>query len=121
VNPMRIMIVDDNALMRKEIINTVVEKNDVVMECADGESAVTNSTQFCPDWILMDIRMGKLNGLSAASEIKKLLPQIHVAILTSYDNFQYRQKAEACGVEFYFLKNNMLEIRKLLNERALYD
>lgn len=118
---MRIMIVDDNALMRKEIISTVAEKNDVIMECADGESAVSNSIQFCPDWILMDIRMGKLNGLSAASEIKKLLPQVHVAILTSYDNYQYRQKAEACGVEFYFLKNDMLGIRKLLKERTKYD
>ena len=108
------MIVDDNDLMRKEIIRSVTIKEDEVFECSSGESAVKKCVEFFPDWILMDIRMPGMNGISAAENIKKLLPDAHIAFITSYDNISYRQKAAMMGIECYFLKSDLLSIRKTL-------
>ncbi|MCF8240494.1 MAG: response regulator transcription factor [Melioribacteraceae bacterium] len=111
---MRIMIVDDNALMRKEIISAVSNNEDVIMECADGESAISNFKEFNPDWILLDIRMNKINGIDAARVIREQAPGIKLAIVTSYDNPIYRKLAKLHGVEYYFLKSNMLSIREII-------
>lgn len=112
---MRIMIVDDNDLMRKEICKSVALKTDRVMECKNGESAVLSCSDFKPDWILMDIRMGKMNGILAAEKIKKIMPDVKIAFVTSYDNYSYRQAAKSLGIEHYFIKTNLLDIRKVLD------
>lgn len=111
---MRIMVVDDNSLMRKEIVSSVALKTDAVLECADGESALLSCLEFRPDWILMDIKMRNINGISAAEKIKKMNSKARIAFVTSYDNFSYRQKAKSIGIEFYFLKNDLLSIRQTL-------
>ncbi len=111
----KIMVVDDNDLMRKEIVRSVALKTDTVLECKDGESAVLSCPDFKPDWILMDIRMEKMNGILASEKIKKIMPDVKIAIVTSYDNYSYRQAAKSLGIEHYFIKNNLLDIRKVLD------
>lgn len=112
---MRIMVVDDNDLMRKEISKSVVLQTDTVLECKDGESAVLSCSDFNPDWILMDIKMAKMNGIQAADKIKKIMPGVKIAFVTGYDNYSYRQAAKSFGIEHYFIKNNLLDIRKVLD------
>jgi len=112
---MRIMIVDDNDLMLKEISKSVALKTDTVMECKNGESAVLSCSAFNPDWILMDIRMEKMNGILAAEKIKAVMPDVNIAFVTSYDNYSYRQAAKSLGIEHYFMKTNLLDIRKVLD------
>lgn len=114
---MKIMIVDDNELMRKEIIRSVAFADDVVLECSSGESAVDNCPEFNPDWILMDIKMKNMNGILAAEKIKSRFPLIKIAFVTSYDNYAYRQRAKSIGIEFYFLKDDLLLIRKAIQDK----
>ncbi len=109
------MVVDDNSLMRKEIVSSVAMKTDEVLECADGESALLCCLDFKPDWILMDIKMAKMNGIQAAEKIKKIMPDVKIAFVTGYDNYSYRQAAKSLGIEHYFTKNNLLGIRKVLD------
>lgn len=109
------MIVDDNDLMLKEISKSVALKTDTVMECKNGESAVLSCSDFNPDWILMDIRMEKMNGILAAEKIKAVMPDVNIAFVTSYDNYSYRQAAKSLGIEHYFMKTNLLDIRKVLD------
>ena len=111
---MRIMIVDDNDLMRAEIVRSVTFKDDIVLECNDGRSAVNSCFDFHPDWILMDIWMENMNGITASEKIKEIMPDVKIAFITSYDNYSYRKAAKALGVEHYFMKTNLLEIRKVL-------
>jgi two-component system response regulator YesN len=112
---MRIMIVDDNDLMLKEISKSVTLKTDTVMECKNGEIAVLSCSDFNPDWILMDIRMEKMNGILAAEKIKSVMPDVNIAFVTSYDNYSYRKAAKSLGIEHYFMKTNLLDIRKVLD------
>jgi len=109
------MIVDDNELMRKEIAKSVALQTDTVLECCDGESAVLIYSDFKPDWILMDIRMKGMNGITAAKRIKEIIPDINIAFVTGYDNYSYRQEAKSLSIEHYFIKTNLLDIRKVLD------
>lgn len=111
----KIMVVDDNDLMRKEISKSVAMKTDSVLECTDGDSAVSSCMDFKPDWILMDIKMPKMNGILAAEKIKEIMPGAKIAIITSYDNLSYRRAAKSLGIEHYFMKTNLLDIRKVLD------
>ncbi|RJQ57869.1 MAG: DNA-binding response regulator [Stygiobacter sp.] len=113
---MRIMIVDDNELMRKEISKSVAFLADTILECYDGEHAVLSCVDFMPDWILMDIKMPTMNGITAAEKIKGIIPHVKIAFVTSYDNPYFRRAADSIGVEHYFLKTNLLEIRKVLDD-----
>jgi len=108
---MKIMIVDDNKLMREAIIQAVSRDNDEIIEFENGEGAVDNCEQFQPDWILMDIQMSKMNGIVAAEKIIEKLPRAKIAFVTSYDNKVYRTKAEKIGAKHYFIKNNLIAIR----------
>lgn len=111
---MKIMIVDDNALMRKEICKSVAKQNDTVLECEDGETAIANCKNFKPDWILMDIKMGKMNGIAASEKIKQILPAVKIAFVTSYDDKLYRAAAQKLGIKYFFTKTYLLDIRKTL-------
>lgn len=113
---MKIMIVDDNPLIRKEIAESVMRVNDAILECEDGESAVANCKSFDPDWVLMDVRMKNMNGITASEKIKQLLPGVKIAFVTSYDNYSYRKAAKTLGIKYYFLKGNLLDIRQVLDQ-----
>ena len=112
---MRIMIVDDNELMRKEISKSVALQTDAVLECEDGESAIVRCLDFNPDWILMDIKMKKMNGIIAAEKIKAVTPEVNIAIVTSYDSYLYRDAARKLGIKHFFMKTNLLDIRRVLD------
>jgi len=113
---MKIMVVDDSDLMRKEIIRSVTLKEDEVLECSSGESAIQNCVAFNPDWILMDIRMKNMNGIKAAETIKEILPNVNIVFVTGYDNYSYRNAAKSLGFKYYFLKTHLLDIRKVLEQ-----
>ena len=118
---MRIMIVEDNELMRKEIINSVHKNDDVIMECPDAESALENCIDFNPDWLLLDIRLGRMNGLIAAEKIKELMPKANIAFVTSYDTEVYKKAAKALGIKHYFLKNDLLKIRDIIHRNNVTE
>lgn len=113
------MIVDDNDLMRKEMSKSVALETDTVLECKDGKSAVSSCLDFKPDWILMDIRMKKMNGILASEKIKEIMSDVKIAFVTSYDNYSYRQAAKSLGIEHYFLKTNLLDIRAALDKSII--
>ena len=108
------MIVEDNDLMRRQIVQLVTKENDIIFECNNGECAIINYKEFYPDWILMDIQMPGINGIFAAEKIKELNPEAHIAFVTSFDDFSYRRKAKSIGIDYYFLKSDLLSIRQTL-------
>jgi CheY-like chemotaxis protein len=112
---MRLMIVDDNKLMRKTIIQMVTQKEDEFMECSSGEEAVANYSAFDPDWILMDIQMGEMNGFMAAERILLDNPKINIAFVTNHNTEIYRETARNIGIKHYFLKLNLFKVSEMLN------
>lgn len=106
-NPIRILLVDDHALVRKglSMVLAVYDDFKVVGEANDGDEAVRLCEGLRPNVVLMDLLMPKMDGVSATKIIKERWPQIQIIALTSFDEKEYVEgalKAGACG---YLLKN----------------
>ncbi len=116
---MKILIVDDNAAMRRTIRNIVALPDDETRECSDGTSLVPEYDSFRPDWVRMDLRMEPVNGIAATRILKAAFPQAHVAIVTNYGQEEYRDEAGSAGAERFFLKDNLTAIRYQLYTSGL--
>jgi CheY-like chemotaxis protein len=114
VNPMMILIVEDNPLMRAMIRETVGEFAEVITECADGDEALAAYQTHLPNWVLMDLRMARLDGFTASKQIKAHDPNAQICIVTDYGDAQTRTLAAQAGATAFVLKENLEELRTLL-------
>lgn len=111
---MKLLIVDNNPEMRRLIIRIAGKPSDAIFECADGAEALTAYRKHCPDWVLMDIEMPQTDGISATREIIAVFPNAKIAIVTDYDNANFRKAAIEAGACGYVVKENLVELRRLL-------
>jgi len=106
-----ILIADDHALVRRGI-SIILETEPgmhVVGQASDGLEAVQLSCELKPDVILMDLKMPRMDGVSAIRELSQRVPDIPVIVLTSFaedDNILPAIKAGAVG---YLLKDTTPE------------
>ncbi len=111
---MKLLIVDDNPVMRQVIRRLLEDLAEDIRECADGDEAVALYRVFQPDWVLMDWQMPRLNGLAATRQIIGDDPHARVVIVTGYDDPGVHAAAQAAGACGYVLKENLLEVRQRL-------
>jgi PAS domain S-box-containing protein len=85
-NKIRVMLVDDHAVMRQGLSSLLSLQPDieVVGEASDGEEAVNVARKIIPDVILMDISMPKINGIEATRIIHSEFPDIRIIGLSMY-------------------------------------
>ncbi|QNK59952.1 response regulator transcription factor [Paenibacillus sp. PAMC21692] len=104
----RIVIVDDHAMVRSGLRMLLSSKGEieVVAEGADGDEGIRAAMEHHPDVVLMDLSMpqGK-DGITAASELKKLLPDVAVLMLSMHDDTEYLFRAIEAGASGYVLKS----------------
>lgn len=79
---MTVMIVDDSAEMRCLLRDLVAPVADQVVECADGRECLERFVGFQPDWTIMDVRMPRLDGISATRELHARWPAARVLLIT---------------------------------------
>jgi DNA-binding NarL/FixJ family response regulator len=105
----RVLLADDEAMVRagvKAILDTAgAGAIEVVAEAADGREAVALTQAHRPDVALLDIRMPRLDGLSAAEEIVRTAPGTAVAILTTFSEDTYVARALGGGATGFLLKS----------------
>jgi len=111
---MRILIVDDNASVRRMMVRLLARVADEIHECGDGADAVDAYSRNKPDWVLMDIKMGEVDGLTATRRIKARFPGARIIIVTNHDDSELREAAEAAGACSYILKENLYTLPTLL-------
>ncbi|RKN65137.1 response regulator [Paenibacillus ginsengarvi] len=106
---MKIMIVDDEAIIRRGLC-TVIDWKELgltLLEPAEcGEEALERIPAEKPHIVLTDIRMPGMDGIELARQIKKIAPSTEIVILTGYDDFAYAQQALREGVTDYLLKTS---------------
>ncbi|MCR4419715.1 MAG: response regulator transcription factor [Clostridia bacterium] len=102
----RVMIVDDHPMVREGLVAMLGPYSDleVVATCADGEEAVVAAPSVLPDVILMDIRMGGLNGFETTRRILGENPRVKVLFLTIYEDAESIRQALQAGGSGYILK-----------------
>jgi CheY-like chemotaxis protein len=111
---MKILIVDDNAAVRRLIRNIVLAVADDICECADGADALATYLTERPDAVLMDIRMNEVDGIEAAKQIRAADAKARILMVTGYDDTELRQASMRAGACGYVLKHNLLELVRLL-------
>lgn len=111
---MKILIVEDNAPMRRMIRSLVESFADEVFDCVDGEQAIFEYKNLQPDWVLMDINLGKMDGIAATRNICTEFPNAKIMIVTNFDDQSYRQSAKEAGAVKYLVKDDLYLLRKML-------
>jgi len=103
----RVMVVDDHPLMVAGISGDINAQPDmrVVAEALDGEEAVTLYRRHHPDITLMDLRMPKMNGIEAISEIRQDAPRARIIVLTTAAGDVQMVRAFKAGAVGYLFKN----------------
>ena len=100
---LRVVVAEDEALIRMDVVATLQEAGyEVVGEGANGEEAVKLATEFEPDLVVMDIKMPKLDGISAAEKISEL--KIPVVLLTAFSQADLVARAADAGAMAYVTK-----------------
>ena len=81
-----VLVADDSPGIRKALCNLFEseEDYDICAEAGDGGQAIEMAVKYTPDLIIMDLSMPVLNGLEAAHEIKKMMPQVPIILFTQY-------------------------------------
>ncbi|MFI7130173.1 response regulator [Nonomuraea sp. NPDC050153] len=104
----RVLVADDHAAVRAGIVLILdgAEDIEVVGEAADGEQAVAMARDARPDVVLMDVRMPRLDGISATRELAGVSD---VLILTTFDLDEYVFGALRAGAAGFLLKNTDAE------------
>lgn len=111
---MKLLIVEDNAEMRRLIISIVSDLVDSIIECADGAEALACYTEFQPDLVLMDIKMARVDGITASKQIIADFPNANICVVTDYTDQQTKEAARQAGVSNYVTKESLYEIREII-------
>ena len=109
--PIRVLVVEDQELIREsfEIILSNKPGIQVVGTASNGEDAVLLCQKLVPDIVLLDIRMPKMDGVTACKKIKEQNPGIKIIVLTTFDDDEYIYNAIRYGASGYILKGISVE------------
>jgi two-component system, response regulator PdtaR len=100
----RVVIAEDEALIRLDLREMLIEEGfEVVAEAADGEKAVLLATELRPDVVICDVKMPKMDGITAAAQITeaRIAP---VVILTAFSQRDLIERARDAGAMAYLIK-----------------
>jgi len=103
----KVVIIDDEPWTRGVIMNLAQWSQlnmEVVGEAADGETGLALIERVCPDVIITDVRMPRINGLDLVKKLRERGDQTPVLIISGYDEFDYVRSALKLGVTDYLLK-----------------
>ena len=102
--PRRVLIAEDEALIRLDLAEMLVEEGfEVVGQAVDGEQAVALATELEPDLVILDVKMPRKDGIDAAGEIvaDQIAP---VVILTAFSQRDLIERARDAGAMAYLVK-----------------
>ncbi|HLC30834.1 MAG TPA: response regulator transcription factor, partial [Dehalococcoidia bacterium] len=125
---LKLLVVDDHKVVREGLSALLNLEDDlrVVGEAGDAGEAVRLATILQPDVVIMDVRLESDSGIEACREIKTLLPEARVLMLTSYSDDEAVFSSIVAGASGYLLKNTskaelINAVRALGRGEALLD
>jgi DNA-binding NarL/FixJ family response regulator len=86
--PKRILVVDNNALIRRRLCRLLeIQKDyDLCAQAGNGEEAIALAIQHKPDLIVLDFQMPVMNGIDAAYELKRIMPTVPIILFTQHED-----------------------------------
>jgi DNA-binding NarL/FixJ family response regulator len=107
----RVLSADDHPVVRAGIAAMVANEPDIeiVAQARDGAEAVALFEAHRPDVVLIDLRMPKLDGVSAIQAIRAIEPNARIVALTTYDGDADIHRALSAGASAYLLKDTLVD------------
>ena len=100
----RVLVAEDETLIRLDIVETLTAAGyDVVGEAADGQEAIDLAVELEPDVCVLDVKIPKVEGITAAEEILKEIPTA-IVMLTAFSQKELVQRAAEVGAMAYVTK-----------------
>ena len=113
---MKILLVDDNADMRRFLKSMVEKIATEIYEASNTVEAVAQYSAEYPDWVLMDVFMKPTDGLTAANQIKGIDPEARIVFVSNHTDKRTRQAAYDAGGVAFFGKDNLLSLVEFLKD-----
>ena len=110
----RVLIVDDSQPMRKMLRMMLAGAAEVVGECEDGSGALDAYSREQPDWVLMDVDMKGVDGITATQQIIAVYPRARIMMVTDHDDRELRRAAIEAGAQQYVVKEDLMSILEIL-------
>jgi len=120
----KVLIIDDEPIIRKGLRNIINWKQfdcEICGEAADGLEGSELVKTLKPDIIFTDIKMPEIDGLEMLKEIRDLVPNTKIIILTGYREFNYAQEALKYGAFDYILKPSKIEELTFVVKKAVKE
>ena len=118
---MKLLIVEDNAGIRRILRRILVDTASTIWECEDGSAALAAYEEHRPDVVLMDIRMAEVDGLTATRQICGADPLARVIVVTDYQDDDMKAAAFAAGAREYVLKHEISGLPEIVSALAGHD
>ena len=102
-----VALVEDDARLRKQLVQILEDIDDIecVIVCASAEEALGKIPSKNPDVVLMDIKLPRMSGIQCVTELKKILPEVQVIMVTVYEDSDRIFKALKAGASGYLVKS----------------
>ncbi len=102
-----VALVEDDARLRKQLVQILEDIDDIecVIVCASAEEALEKIPSKNPDVVLMDIKLPRMSGIQCVAELKRILPEVQVIMVTVYEDSDRIFKALKAGASGYLVKS----------------
>lgn len=118
---MKFLIIDDNKDMRQTLSRIICRNGDEVVESDDGKDALALYLEHLPDWVLMDISMKEVTGITATEQITQADPSAKVVIVTDYTDRYFQKMAIKAGARAFVSKENLQVIHQVIGQTLKED
>jgi DNA-binding NarL/FixJ family response regulator len=115
---MTFLIAEDNLQMRQSIkrfLLKTVPNHHTFYEASDGSESVKRCDRFSPDWVLMDIEILPIDGLTASKTILGSHPNAKIFMLTNFDDAGYCKVAHEAGTLAFVSKEHLHNLKTILS------
>jgi len=101
----RVLLVEDSVETRGALRELLEAQGIMIVgEAADGATGIALAKELEPDVVLMDVQMPGMGGIEATAVIAGSLPDLHVIVLTTFDDELVRRQADEAGATAYLVK-----------------
>jgi CheY-like chemotaxis protein len=112
---MKLLLIDDNDRLRKMMRDLYSPLFDEVIECSDGTDALNAFHKNLPDWVVMDVKMDKMDGIEATMKIVSSNPEAKVIIVSQYNDESTIDAAKKAGAVEFVSKENLYKVIEIIN------